>query len=94
MPILMLFDSELIEQNCRTLLLRVQLLVAIIYTSFAQLTTDGAPQVATNGTGFPTVISTPLGVYNSSKTPPNFPWNTYNYCNAPHVNALTTSNHL
>ncbi|KAI5117269.1 hypothetical protein M0805_000999 [Coniferiporia weirii] len=25
------------------------------------------------------------GVYNSSVTPPNLPWNTYNYCNAPHV---------
>lgn len=27
------------------------------------------------------------GVYNSSVTPSNLPWNTYNYCNAPHVNA-------
>lgn len=26
------------------------------------------------------------GVYNSSVTPSNLPWNTYNYCNAPHVN--------
>ena len=26
------------------------------------------------------------GVYNSSVTPTNLPWNTYNYCNAPHVN--------
>ncbi|KAF7979741.1 hypothetical protein HWV62_41116 [Athelia sp. TMB] len=25
-------------------------------------------------------------VYNSSKTPEGLPWNTYNYCNAPHVN--------
>ncbi|KZT19843.1 phosphoglycerate mutase-like protein [Neolentinus lepideus HHB14362 ss-1] len=32
-------------------------------------------------------ISTPNGVYNSSTTPSSFPWNTYNYCNAPHVNA-------
>lgn len=32
-------------------------------------------------------ISTPSGVYNSSDTPASFPWNTYNYCNAPHVNA-------
>lgn len=30
-------------------------------------------------------ISTPSGVYNSSKTPESFAWNTYNYCNAPHV---------
>ena len=30
--------------------------------------------------------STP-GVYNTSKTPGTLPWNTYNYCNAPHVNA-------
>lgn len=26
------------------------------------------------------------GVYNTSKTPESLPWNTYNYCNAPHVN--------
>jgi hypothetical protein len=26
------------------------------------------------------------GVYNSSATPAGLPWNTYNYCNAPHVN--------
>ncbi|KAI0341131.1 phosphoglycerate mutase-like protein [Trametopsis cervina] len=25
------------------------------------------------------------GVYNGSKTPSSLPWNTYNYCNAPHV---------
>lgn len=28
----------------------------------------------------------PPGVYNSSSTPDGLPWNTYNYCNAPHVN--------
>ncbi|KAH7923012.1 phosphoglycerate mutase-like protein [Leucogyrophana mollusca] len=27
------------------------------------------------------------GVYNTSITPSYLPWNTYNYCNAPHVNA-------
>jgi hypothetical protein len=27
------------------------------------------------------------GVYDSSETPLTLPWNTYNYCNAPHVNA-------
>jgi hypothetical protein len=27
------------------------------------------------------------GVYNSSTTPSGLPWNTYNYCNAPHVQA-------
>jgi 2-phosphoxylose phosphatase len=27
------------------------------------------------------------GIYNSSNTPSGLPWNTYNYCNAPHVNA-------
>ncbi|GJJ08539.1 hypothetical protein Clacol_002757 [Clathrus columnatus] len=27
------------------------------------------------------------GVYSGSQTPTVFPWNTYNYCNAPHVNA-------
>ena len=25
------------------------------------------------------------GVYNGSVTPSSLPWNTYNYCNAPHV---------
>ncbi|TFK81329.1 phosphoglycerate mutase-like protein [Polyporus arcularius HHB13444] len=32
-------------------------------------------------------LSSGQGVYNSSTTPSNLPWNTYNYCNAPHVNA-------
>ena len=27
------------------------------------------------------------GVYDTSTTPSSLPWNTYNYCNAPHVNA-------
>ncbi|KAF8552843.1 phosphoglycerate mutase-like protein [Imleria badia] len=27
------------------------------------------------------------GIYNSSFTPSHQPWNTYNYCNAPHVNS-------
>jgi hypothetical protein len=27
------------------------------------------------------------GIYNSSITPDGLPWNTYNYCNAPHVDA-------
>lgn len=26
------------------------------------------------------------GVYTSSQTPPTLAWNTYNFCNAPHVN--------
>ncbi|KAL4071479.1 histidine phosphatase superfamily [Scleroderma yunnanense] len=26
-------------------------------------------------------------IYNSSTTPSHLPWNTYNYCNAPHINA-------
>jgi hypothetical protein len=32
-------------------------------------------------------LASASGVYNSSETPPNHPWNTYNFCNAPHVNA-------
>ena len=32
-------------------------------------------------------ICSSTGVYNTSSTPANLPWNTYNYCNAPHVNA-------
>ena len=35
----------------------------------------------------PGSLSSADGVYNSSITPSNLPWNTYNYCNAPHVNA-------
>ncbi|PSS31964.1 hypothetical protein PHLCEN_2v2291 [Hermanssonia centrifuga] len=32
-------------------------------------------------------LSSANGVYDTSNTPVNLPWNTYNYCNAPHVNA-------
>lgn len=32
------------------------------------------------------VTASTTGVYNTSKTPSNLPWNTYNYCNSPHVN--------
>ena len=32
-------------------------------------------------------LSSEDGVYSSSITPADLPWNTYNYCNAPHVNA-------
>ncbi|KAI9431170.1 phosphoglycerate mutase-like protein [Lactarius indigo] len=40
--------------------------------------------VATQSPG----LSSASGVYNSSETPPTLPWNTYNFCNAPHINAL------
>ncbi|KAN0129956.1 phosphoglycerate mutase [Lactarius tabidus] len=32
-------------------------------------------------------LASASGIYNSSETPPNLPWNTHNFCNAPHVNA-------
>ncbi|KAJ3529634.1 hypothetical protein NM688_g7829 [Phlebia brevispora] len=32
-------------------------------------------------------LSSANGVYDTSTTPSSLPWNTYNYCNAPHVNA-------
>ncbi|KAH9911777.1 phosphoglycerate mutase-like protein [Epithele typhae] len=32
------------------------------------------------------LLASANGVYNSSITPSDLPWNTYNYCNAPHVN--------
>jgi hypothetical protein len=32
-------------------------------------------------------LASASGVYNSSQTPSTLPWNTYNFCNAPHVNA-------
>ncbi|KIJ59604.1 hypothetical protein HYDPIDRAFT_33044 [Hydnomerulius pinastri MD-312] len=48
-------------------------------------------QVALASTAPPRMTSllnqTQPGVYNSSITPSYLPWNTYNYCNAPHVNA-------
>ena len=31
-------------------------------------------------------LASESGVYDSSETPVTLPWNTYNYCNAPHVN--------
>lgn len=34
-----------------------------------------------------TGLASTSGVYNTSETPLNLPWNTYNFCNAPHVNA-------
>lgn len=33
------------------------------------------------------LLSSAGGVYDSSTTPSHLAWNTYNYCNAPHVNA-------
>ena len=32
-------------------------------------------------------LASASGVYNTSTTPAGIPWDTYNYCNAPHVNA-------
>ena len=32
-------------------------------------------------------MTSSVGIYNSSTTPAGLPWNTYNYCNAPHVSA-------
>lgn len=34
-----------------------------------------------------TLLASVTGVYNTSQTPSDLPWDTYNYCNAPHVNA-------
>ncbi|EKM52252.1 uncharacterized protein PHACADRAFT_176271 [Phanerochaete carnosa HHB-10118-sp] len=34
-----------------------------------------------------TDLGSVTGVYNTSQTPADLPWDTYNYCNAPHVNA-------
>ncbi|KAF8264862.1 histidine phosphatase superfamily [Lactarius quietus] len=45
------------------------------------LTAPAATVVQSSG------LASASGVYNSSETPPNLPWNTYNFCNAPHVNA-------
>ncbi|KAG6330872.1 hypothetical protein ID866_8217 [Astraeus odoratus] len=38
---------------------------------------------------YPAFQATPIAtaIYNTSITPSHLPWNTYNYCNAPHVNA-------
>ncbi|KAI0262811.1 phosphoglycerate mutase-like protein [Gloeopeniophorella convolvens] len=43
-----------------------------------------AAQNATSGGGS---LASTNGVYNSSRTPASLPWNTYNFCNAPHANA-------
>lgn len=59
-------------------LLSLRLALALLVLRLAYLT------VCRNVTS---PISTPNGVYNSSTTPSSFAWNTYNYCNAPHVNA-------
>lgn len=48
-----------------------------VFTAFA-LIVSGQPAKAANAS---------TGVYNSSVTPSSLPWNTYNYCNAPHVNS-------
>ena len=40
--------------------------------------------VAAQGTSNPGLASA-NGVYNGSTTPSSLAWNTYNYCNAPHV---------
>ncbi|EJD04724.1 phosphoglycerate mutase-like protein [Fomitiporia mediterranea MF3/22] len=45
------------------------------------LRASGAANISVPGNEFG------MGVYNSSQTPSSLPWNTYNYCNAPHVNA-------
>ena len=34
-----------------------------------------------------TALASATGVYNTSHTPRGLPWDTYNYCNAPHVSA-------
>ena len=54
------------------------LLLRMYTTALAYLFSLLGPTIAQSST---------IGVYNSSKTPTDLPWNTYNYCNAPHVNA-------
>ena len=44
-------------------------------------------QASSVSKGLSSVNTTATGIYNSSTTPASLPWNTYNYCNAPHVNA-------
>ena len=34
-----------------------------------------------------TELASATGVYDTSQTPADLPWDTYNYCNAPHVSA-------
>ena len=43
--------------------------------------------ISTAGSTSGGLLASAEGVYNSSITPSDLPWNTYNYCNAPHVNA-------
>ncbi|KAH7888873.1 phosphoglycerate mutase-like protein [Phlebopus sp. FC_14] len=53
------------------------------------ISTTTSTQVAfANASSSVLAMLTPtLGIYNSSATPSYLPWDTYNYCNAPHVNA-------
>ena len=61
-------------------------LVQAMYTSFSRWIPVAALAAATANTAAQSLASV-NGVYDSSTTPSNLPWNTYNYCNAPHVNA-------
>ena len=51
------------------------------YSLFTLLSTGSALAQSASNPG----LASANGVYNGSVTPSAFPWNTYNYCNAPHV---------
>lgn len=67
--------------------LRIYALVAsLLSISSHGQTTQGTPQPGVIRAN-ETTLASASGVYNSSVTPSNLAWDTYNYCNAPHVNA-------
>ena len=67
--------------------------VQAMYASFLRFLAVGSAVTSVvaqnlNAAGVTTPgLASANGVYNTSFTPSNLPWNTYNYCNAPHVNA-------
>ena len=67
--------------------------VQAMYASFLRFLAVGSAVTSVvaqnlNAAGVTTPgLASANGVYNTSFTPSSLPWNTYNYCNAPHVNA-------
>ena len=61
----------------------IRALVAPLMQGVVTLFTALAAAAAAENPG----LASASGVYNSSETPPTLPWNTYNFCNAPHINA-------
>lgn len=66
---------------------RPSLVVSAAVASQTVLAQSQRPSVVGTILTNQTELASVTGVYNTSQTPADLPWNTYNYCNAPHVNA-------